>query len=156
MQRRNRPNLEKRPPFFQFSSKLSYFFFVERFEKSSSFSFVSFWKHTFLLGWDVWKMDNLFQLPLEHISIILNFPKKGWNQTAFLPKNWEVLIKIEGIQVISAPNGQNLTPCPRYLRVKTFDKTAKTENWLELEIAKLLNCQNWKLTRCQNWKLLSC
>ena len=90
------------------------------------------------------------------ISIILNFPKKGWNQTAFLPKNWEVLIKIEGIQVISAPNGQNLTPCPRYLRVKTFDKTAKTENWLELEIAKLLNCQNWKLTRCQNWKLLCC
>jgi hypothetical protein len=35
----NWPNLEKRPPFLQFSSKLSEFFFGERSDKSSSFSF---------------------------------------------------------------------------------------------------------------------
>ena len=36
---------------------------------------VSFWKHTFLLGCNVWKKDALFQRPLGPISIILNYSK---------------------------------------------------------------------------------
>jgi hypothetical protein len=35
----NWPNLEKNPPLLQFSSKLSEFFFGERSDKSSTFSF---------------------------------------------------------------------------------------------------------------------
>jgi hypothetical protein len=35
----NWPNLEKRLSFLQFSSKLSEFFFCERYDSSSSFSF---------------------------------------------------------------------------------------------------------------------
>ena len=74
----NLPNLEKRPPFLQFLSKLSEFFFGERSCKSSSFSFCSlaFESIFFWLGCDDWKMDDLFQRPLGPTSSILNFPKK--------------------------------------------------------------------------------
>ena len=73
----NWPNLEKRPPFLQFSSKLSDFFLVKDLTNYLLVPLIaSFWKHTFLLGCDVWKMDALFLRPLGPISIILNFPKK--------------------------------------------------------------------------------
>jgi hypothetical protein len=49
----NWPNLEKRPPFLQFSSKLSEFFFWEEVTKRLLFPLInSFWEHTFLLGCD--------------------------------------------------------------------------------------------------------
>ena len=44
----NWPNLEKRPPFLQFSSKLSDFFFVKDLTNRVLFPlFISFWEHTF-------------------------------------------------------------------------------------------------------------
>ena len=45
----NWPNLEKRPPFLQFSSKLSDFFLVKDLTNCLLFPmFISFWEHTFL------------------------------------------------------------------------------------------------------------
>ena len=44
----NWPNLEKRPPFLQFSSKLSEFFLVKDLTNRLLFPLiVSFWEHTF-------------------------------------------------------------------------------------------------------------
>ena len=48
----NWPNLEKRPPFLQFSSKLSEFYFGEKCHKSSSFSFDILLKGAYLFGRD--------------------------------------------------------------------------------------------------------
>ena len=107
----NWPNLEKHRPFLQFSSKLSDFFWwkiwqiVFFFLCSLAFGSILFW-----LGYDAWKMDDLFQRPLGPISIILNFSKKILVK-AEIPqlsskKIWEVLMKIEGIQAISASDEQ--------------------------------------------------
>ena len=75
----NWPNLEKRPPFLQFSSKLSEFFFGERSDKLGSF----FYK---------------IKADIKQLS----------------PK---VLMKIEGIQAISVPDGLNHSTTG-YFRVK--------------------------------------
>ena len=55
-------------------------------------------------------MDDLFQRPLEPIFIILKILVKAEIKQLSPKKIWEVLIKIEGLQAISAPNGQNLPP----------------------------------------------
>ena len=73
----NLPNLEKCPPFLQFSSKLSEFFFWWKIWQIVFFFFCSlaFESILFWLGCDDWKMDDLFQRPLGPTSSILNFPK---------------------------------------------------------------------------------
>ena len=65
----NWPNLEKRLPFLQFSSKLSEFFF----DLTNHLLFPLF--VTFFARMRRLKMDALFQRPLGPISIILNFSK---------------------------------------------------------------------------------
>ena len=58
------------------------------------------------LTFNVWKMDALFQCPLGPISIILNFPKNFLVKAdikQLYKKNWEVLMKFEGIQALSMP-----------------------------------------------------
>ena len=76
--KQNWPNLEKRPPFLQFSSKLSEFFFWWKISQIVSFLFCSlaYGSMLFLLGCDAWKMEDLFQRPLVPISMIPNFSKK--------------------------------------------------------------------------------
>ena len=109
----NWPNSEKPHPFFQFSSKLLDCFWLKDLTNHLLFPvIVSFVSILFLLGYVNWKMDALFQSPLGPISIILNFSKKNlWKLTP--NKNfWEVLMKIEGIQAISVPSGQNPPPPP--------------------------------------------
>ena len=73
-----------RPPFPQFSSKISELFLVKDLTNGFLFCFfklkamesILFW-----LGCDVWKMDDLFQRLLGSISIILNFSKKNLVKT---------------------------------------------------------------------------
>ena len=61
-------------------------------------------------------MDELFQRTLGPISIIHNFSKKKFGKAdikQLSPKEiWEVLMKIEGIQVISVLGGHFWTPPP--------------------------------------------
>ena len=73
----NWSNFEKCQPFLQFLSKLSDFFWGGKiwqikfiFHKLKDFESI-----LFLLGCDVWKINDLFQRPLWPISIILNFSK---------------------------------------------------------------------------------
>ena len=104
------PNLEKRPPFPQFSSKLSEFFFVKDltnqgfFYKLKAFKGILFW-----LGGEVWKMDDLFQRPPRayfyqpqllkkkfgescHLTVFTKkcFEKFWWNFQAYKPYPYPV------------------------------------------------------------------
>ena len=87
----NWSNLEKRPPFLQFSSKFSESFFLVKDLTNCRFFLCSlaFGSILFLLGCCVWNMNDLFQRPLGPISIILNFSKKfgeSRNHAPFIKK----------------------------------------------------------------------
>ena len=104
---RNEKNVRR---FFNFHQNFLNSFLVKDLTNRPFFPlFVSFWEHTFLLGCNVWKMDDLFQRPLGPNNFNLNFSKKCWwklTSHSFHQKNiWEVLIKIEGIQAIPASDG---------------------------------------------------
>ena len=91
----NWPNLEKRPPFLHFLSKLSDFFFGERSKKSSFFYQKPkvFEGILFLLGCNVWKMDEWpLSAPPRAYFCYPKFLKKNfgnsWHQTAFTKKKF--------------------------------------------------------------------
>ena len=78
-------------------------------------------------------MDDLFQRPLGPTSSNLNFPKKflvkAEIQQLSTKKNWEVLMKIEGIHAISALHGLNQPPPPQFLGLvrSVIDREIKRE-----------------------------
>ena len=80
-------------------------------------------------------MDRLFQRPLGPISIILNFQKnilvKADIKQLSPKKNWEVLMKIEGIHAISVPDALLQPPPPHVLGLKNEnEREAKQIPWV--------------------------
>ena len=90
----NWPNLEKRPPSLQFSSKVSDFFFVKDLtNRLLLLLFVSFWEHTFFAR--MWRLKNGWPLSAPSSAYFYHpqFLKKkfgeSWNHTAFIKKKFE-------------------------------------------------------------------
>ena len=92
---------------------------------------IAFGSICFWLWCDVRKMNDHFQHPLWHISIILSklatiSENDSWCQLS--PKFlWTVLMKIEGIQAISVTDGY-IPPFSGFLGLKGFKKEIKIHN----------------------------
>ena len=88
----NWPNLEKRPPFLQFSSKLSDFFLVKDLINRLLLPlFVSFWEHSFFARMRCLKNGWPFSAPSSvyfyHPQLFKKIFGESWNHLAFTKNN---------------------------------------------------------------------